>query len=340
MRPTAPLDFPGGRQVAGWWKQLAPLRPQTLWIAHLLIHRVEALVRSSRSVPLEDLTRLVLEALAPGLTPAGLAARLAVSQVVARRLLQQLQADELTQANADGSWTLTALARHALAQGSYTRLEHERRAFAFVENEAGQPPHFLNLLAPADSPALVGPDWTFDVSQLRECVRNSADWKQRHGFPLDVLEIADSPDPAGPPWQAVVLDRPTSLPVALVQVSGDEGARLHGYALEPAGWTLHARQALFKVAGEWSPVFPDLVNEPTPEQWHEAWHAWCQRRGLPTVEADASLLERHEHRVCVRGPARLLDRLRAARSEALKGEAWLLAGTGRVRRAAQLEVRS
>ena len=37
-------------------------------------------------------------------------------------------------------------------------------------------------------------------------------------------------------------------------------------------------------------------------------------------------------------PARLLERLRAARSDALKGEAWLLAGEGPVRRAAVVEL--
>jgi len=37
-------------------------------------------------------------------------------------------------------------------------------------------------------------------------------------------------------------------------------------------------------------------------------------------------------------PQRLVDRLRAARSDAVKQEAWVLAGAGRVREAAQVEL--
>jgi len=40
----------------------------------------------------------------------------------------------------------------------------------------------------------------------------------------------------------------------------------------------------------------------------------------------------------VRAPHRLIERLRAARSDAIKQEAWLLAGAGRTRTAAQLEL--
>jgi hypothetical protein len=40
----------------------------------------------------------------------------------------------------------------------------------------------------------------------------------------------------------------------------------------------------------------------------------------------------------VLAPGRLIDRLRAARSDALKNEAWLLAGTGRLRAAAVIEL--
>lgn len=340
MRSSAPLDYPGGRHVAAWWKQLTSLRPCALWVAHLLVHRVDALVRGTRLVGLDSFTRLVLEALVPGLTTGGLAARLGVGSPVAGRLLRQLQTDDLLRVDADGRWVLTAQAQQALDQGGYTRPGYERRTFAFVENETGRPPHFLNFLASTGTPAPAGPDWTFDVDHLRDCVRNSADWKARYGFPLDVDEVADSPAPAGPPWQAVILDRPAFLPAALVLTPADPGERLLGYALEPAGWALHARQAVCAVEAGWQEVFPDLAAGPAPEQWHEAWRAWCQRRGLPAVEADASILERHEHRVRVRVPARLLDRLRAGRSEALKGEAWLLAGTGRVRQAAQVEVLS
>jgi hypothetical protein len=49
-------------------------------------------------------------------------------------------------------------------------------------------------------------------------------------------------------------------------------------------------------------------------------------------------LERIDHRLLVYAPPRLIDRLRAARSDAVKQEAWLLAGEGRTRTAAQIEL--
>ena len=80
--------------------------------------------------------------------------------------------------------------------------------------------------------------------------------------------------------------------------------------------------------------------EPPLAAWHAAWSGWCQRRSLPTVEVEACILDHQANLVRVRAPARLLDRLRAARSDALKGEAWLLAGTGRARMAARIELHS
>jgi hypothetical protein len=56
------------------------------------------------------------------------------------------------------------------------------------------------------------------------------------------------------------------------------------------------------------------------------------------VEAEQATLEKADLAVRVRVPARLHDRLRSGRSEVLKGEAWLLAGTGRVRMAAPVEI--
>ena len=44
------------------------------------------------------------------------------------------------------------------------------------------------------------------------------------------------------------------------------------------------------------------------------------------------------HQLRVFAPDRFIHRLQQARSDALKGDAWLLAGEGRIRAAAQLEI--
>jgi hypothetical protein len=85
-------------------------------------------------------------------------------------------------------------------------------------------------------------------------------------------------------------------------------------------------------------VLTVLGGEPSADAWRQAWQAWSQTRSLPGGEVDACRLEPSGHRLVVRAPAKLLDRLKAAKSEALKGEAWVLAGAGRVRAAAMLDL--
>src|SRR5262249_59447288 len=88
------LVFPGGRTLAGWWKQLERWQPQALWCGHLLLHRVEALAAVTRSQPLAPFPRLLLQALALGApaTPAEVDARLHLGPHVTRQALRRLAA--------------------------------------------------------------------------------------------------------------------------------------------------------------------------------------------------------------------------------------------------------
>jgi hypothetical protein len=177
---------------------------------------------------------------------------------------------------------------------------------------------------------------------LTQCLGQGADWKHRHGFPTDVVELlTPQPEAATPPfWQSVVLDRPGHLSAALICLPTDSAEQLVGYALQPETWGFRSRDPFLTLGAEWQEVFPDLRAEPPLAAWREAWSGWCQRRGLPTVEVEACVLQPHTNLVRVRTPARLQERLRAARSDALKGEAWLLAGSGRTRKAARIELHS
>ena len=60
--------------------------------------------------------------------------------------------------------------------------------------------------------------------------------------------------------------------------------------------------------------------------------------GLPAPEAAACTLERQGVQLRVTAPKRLVERLRAARGDAMKGEAWLLAGSSSLQTAALIEV--
>ena len=89
---------------------------------------------------------------------------------------------------------------------------------------------------------------------------------------------------------------------------------------------------------DWAETLAELAVEPTKELWQQAWRNWCQPRGLPVGEIESCHLEASDLRLLIRAPARLVERLQATRSDVLKGEAWLLAGQGRVRRAAVVQL--
>jgi hypothetical protein len=349
MTPVSPLVFPGSRVLAGWWKQLAPFQPQALWAGHLLLHRIEALAAARRLCHLDSVSRFVLRALA--FAGAGslqdLDQRLHLGVPLLRQLLRQLESEKLVHREEARMWSLTALGKHGLEQGSYNQVQQARRAFYFVEKEQPTaPPHFLNLQNASTALTWSGADgWRFEPGQLQACLGMAREWKQRFGFPLDVEKIMDggpdkeSPASASEAWQRIVVDRPERLMAVLVLVAGGESKeRLLGFAVQLEGWILQIAEPAFVIDADWQSVFPDVAVDPPPDHWLHAWRAWCQPRGVPAAEVDACILERQVCRLRVTASHRLVERLRAARSDVFKGEAWLLAGTGRLRAAAQVEL--
>jgi hypothetical protein len=361
---VAPLAIPSSRVLTGWWRQLAPLRPLGLWIGHLLLHRVEALVSLQQSLRTDRLTRLLLQALtlhrpfpstATNHPLRGLADFLHLSPPMLSQALRQLETEGLIQADEAAGWVLTPVGQAAFEQGDYVRTSHERRVFHFVQGEApGQAPQFLNLSNAACSPWPDVTDWTFHAGLLEACVRRPREWKERHGFPTEVQEVIGLDQSAGKQgggsgvrnrgslnaaWRRVILDQPGRLPAALVLVPTESGGeQLVGYAVRLDGWVLQAAQPVFNLGSDWRDVFPDLAEETPAEQWHPAWRAWCQPRGVPGPDIDKCTFQRHQCRLVVTAPTRLVQRLRSAKSDVFKGEAWLLADRGRIRPAAVVEL--
>ncbi len=353
MTDAAPLAFPGSRTLADWWRQLAAWRPQAFWVAHLLLHRVEVPVRLARSLPLDPLARLVLRAVAleeahaesgSGDRLAALDRYLHVGPSWLAALLGGLRAHGLVWANGNEPPRLTALGRQAVAADAHPDLRPERRVFYFAESgRADQPPHFLNLTRAATAPWPAGAGWTFDVSVLEACLARAAEWKQRHGFATDVQALVradtEAVGPASSAWQRIVLDRAEHAVLALLRVSPHEGeARLLGFSAQPDSWALHGDRPALTLAGAGLETFPELAEDPPLEQWRQAWLAWCQPRGFPASEATECGLERQGPRLRVTVPASWLTRLEGHHGDVLRGKAWLLAGEGRIRAAAQLEI--
>jgi hypothetical protein len=367
MTAGPPLAFPGSRTLAGWWRQLAPLHPEALRVGHLLLHRVEAMTRCHRpyrpgAFPLVLLRALALEPAgrphppgAPSNNHAGEAPgegqlrRLDVCLRLGRPLLlqalQSLARQGLVQGGPQTGWAPAPAGRQALERGEVPRDCYERRTFYFLEREpagggARPAPAFLPLRSEAGLPWAAGDDWGFDVEVLRACLGRPPEWKRRRTFPAEVADVLPA-DPAAadfPAWQRVPLDRPEHLAAVLALVPGAGGPRLVGFAFRPEGWALDLEEPVLALDEGWAEDLPEVRVDPGPGAWQAAWRQWCGQRALPAAEAEACGLEPAGVLLRVRPGARLLERLRVARSDALKGEAWLLAGTGRLRAAARVEV--
>lgn len=337
MTAVGALAFPGSSTLAQWWRQLAPRQPRTLWVGHLLLHRIEALVRHARPTPLEPLHFLVLKALTvySGETTARLRERLHLDGHVLGRILHGLAAEGL--ARAAPGWEPTDQGLQALKHGVFQRSVQERRGFHFLESEDPEvAPHFLPLADAAGAAWPAPPEWRFDVRLLQRCVQQPAEWKQRFGFPEDVQEIVTGQGPAErEPWRSVMLDRPEQLKVVLALTAAERGERLLGLAVQPEGWELRSEEPVFVLGEGWREVFPQLVVPLASGAWEQAWQKWCQRQGLTDAAQETVGVTMEGHRLRVTVSALLMEQLRG---RGLAREEWLLAGEGRMRFAAALEV--
>lgn len=335
MTAAAPLPFPTSRTLAGWWRQLAPAQPRGFWFGHLLLHRVEALTRVTKRQHLDPfaLDLLHVAARTPGATLDGFDARLHLGRQVLAPALRALAAEGLL-APVGVGWTLTEVGRLALTAAAYPRPRSERRTFAFVEHEApARELQFLSVNCPSGQP------WPSDLpvhtaaAALGDALCRPATWKQRRDFPADIEQLVTTED--GSAWQCVVVDRTERLPTAVVRTPD---GRLVGYAVQQESWSVQTTKPAFVLGEEGIDVLPELAVEPPEAAWRESWRTWCQPRGLPVADVEAAVLRRDGPRLHVAAPAGVVERLRASRSDVFKGEAWLLAGAGRIRPAAVIEL--
>src|SRR5262245_45527380 len=134
MTAPAPPTFPTSRTLANWGRQLAPLHPRAVWLTHLLLHRVEALVRLTRPVRPDRFTLLALEplALVPEPTLERVQALLPLDRPTLHQVLRGLETAGLAACATGGCWRLTDLGRRVRSHGEYACPVQERRAFYFL----------------------------------------------------------------------------------------------------------------------------------------------------------------------------------------------------------------
>jgi hypothetical protein len=253
------------------------------------------------------------------------------------RLTRELTAAGLF-SRANSQLHLTEAGRRALASGSASVGFLERRTFCFLDNRSVQrPPHFL-CVRRGGAPVAPPEPWEFDPGLLSAAARNEAPWKERVGFPEDVSAVR-LPEPTDPDWKSIVVDRAEHLFVAFVAVEASgRGRRLLGFGARTKGWVLEAHDPIVDAGEDWAEALPDVAVDPSQADWRAAWQAWGQQRGLPPAEMADCRLERSGNSLSVIVPRKLMARLRETRSDALHGETWLLAGTGRTRAAARVQV--
>lgn len=350
MSAASAAPWPGSRVLLGWWRELFDRRPQQLWFSRLLLHRVEASVRVMRTRSLDAWQRALLRILSTRVPCAGGSeqhlADLQMDRQVLTRFVRELTDAGLLHRNGADRWDLSSMGRHVLDTGSIPIPSEERRTLYFVDNSPlNRPPHFLELRRPpppVTAGSLPAPmNARFDVANLEQCLHQSAEWKTRYRFPRDIdavlLPRADVSE--APNWQRVVLDSVGPLLLVLLRTASASAGEptVLGFAVRAEGWVLETEPILTLAEG-WEDVLPDLAAEPSPEAWRQAWQTWCQPRGLPRAEIESCRLERSGHRLLVYAPTQLIERLRTARSDAIKHEAWLLADDGRTRSAAQIDL--
>jgi hypothetical protein len=320
---------PDGRTLTRWWDGLAPQRPRALWAGPLDLTHLDALARVARPGPLDPLHRLLLRALdAPVPVPLDhLDARLGLGRAPLFQWLRDLEAAGLARADAAG-YALTAAGRQALAAGVAARPARERRRFTFA-NVPGAAPHFLPWAA---APGPAGPGSVAEVRWLAECVARPAAWKARYGYPADVVGV-ELPDGAGTgaeAWRRVVVAHAERVPVALALVAPGGGPeRLLGFAARGGNLTPDA-PALRLDAG-WDEPFPELARDPDAADLRAAWRDWCAAHGISTADAEACQLDWIDGCLRVRSAVDVRDRVAVAGG-------WLLAGAGRLGRAARVDV--
>jgi hypothetical protein len=329
MSPPLPLPFPGSQTVSAWWHELAPHRPLRLWLSHLLLHRVEALTEVDRPCHLNGLHLEVLRAVSGGHRLAGLDP--AFSASLTRELID---GGFLTGTGPD--LKLTDAGRGAVAGGCVGSFE--RRTFYFLDNRSVERPHHLVRLHRAGTPISPAEPWEFDREALQDAAAKDAEWKARFGFPAGVIRL-QLPSPNNGDWRSVILDRPEHLFVAVVEVKQNaEESCLLGFAARVDGWALEPRSPVLDLGRGWQEAMPDLAAEPSEEEWRAAWLARADQKGIPRTDAAACRLEPSAPLLRVHAATISLARLRGSGAGSSFGEEWMLAGQGRSRAAARVEL--
>jgi hypothetical protein len=328
MSSGASLAFPGGRTLVAWWRQLAGINPEALWVGHFTWYTVETLVevlKPRRLPPLEHLVLKAVDALKPQCNGPALAHWLGLELCYLNRVLSRLSVEGLLGRTGPGNYLATEAGRLALANADYSHFLKERRVLHFLHGDWLPNPsaRFVDLNRPDRFSWQPAPHTDLAAEQLRVSPGEMQTWKRR-GLSNDVQRILADPA-AG--WDQVPIASAQRCFMAIVRAPSQAGgSSIIGWEINPRNWELHAAQPAFEQPDEGDGWFLPPQSE---NSWREAFVEWARQRDLPWQEALNCHFRIEGCRLIARPPVEWHERLRS--------ETWVLAGDGPLRPAARLE---
>jgi hypothetical protein len=274
--------------------------------------RLEVLTEVEGHLPLEELAWAYARLLATGQEPSGQVCKLLWSILEEKGYVARGH--------------LTEQGRAYVGSEPSGQVRSERRAFRFLATEK---PHFVAISSAA--PEAPPPDWKPSLRPLEEALARPAEWKARHRFPMEVRGVlAPPPAPGSEDWRHVPVAEYEMASMILVEV---QSGAVTAYPVREADWSL-ALEPVWALPS--ARELEEVAGSLESWDWKGAWSSWCQQRSLPSQEVEKCLVANRGHDLSVTAPRRLLERLRQARSDAVKGEAWLAAGAGWLRPLARI----
>ena len=319
--------------VRGLWNTLAKDAPDcTVFVSECFFHTVEALVAVEQSEGMDPMALFVLRAFefAKQADAEHLDEVLHLGRQVTRQLLAGLTVNGLLK-ETSSTYVITELGRRTLHTGRIVKHVLIRRLFNFLHPSmqylAVQDPKqsLLFDLRPSQTPT----PWEFDPQMLRYAISQPAEWKLRHRFPEDIMDVITgpvSPDSApglapaesGPVLpgdgtaapQHLIVDKAQVLTSVLVARTEDSReVELTGYPVSIHGSLVKGKgQPYFSLHGpdDIHKAFPELGSFPTAEQVKQSWMAFAEQDMLAESQRADVRFDKGRLVVCI--SADLLER--------------------------------
>ena len=329
MIPVSPLAFPGPKTIAEWWSRFAPTPSTAILVGWFEIVRVELLVQTVGSRPLDPLARAVLRAveIADPPTLAGIAERTHLGDVRAMalvRTLAEVGALELRESGSQTHVALTDLGRQILRTGEVPTAVRTRRAIALRNGECLSVPESWGF-KPIGLPGPVAAAAVSDEA-LRRAVASAFNPPVRLA---DNLPTADR-------WRAVRIERSEWWPLVVVGLA--DGADV--YLANAADWSLPNDRTFAISAEPARDAVPELIAAPSAADLDKAWIQWANSRAATHDELQNCRTAFSGQHLEVSTPPALFDWLQANRAHVFAGDTTILIGEGVVRRVGILRVGS